>query len=416
MSAPFASPSRPLRPVMPDPERAATPSNGPTLALLGAGALGGELAGAARRAGARVVALEGAEGAPSVEVADAAEIVDLADVRKLGDALGRHAPTLLLPASGAVAPDLLRTLEEGGVPSVPSADAIALTADREVIRRLADQDLGLRAPRYVVAGSEAEARAACEELGYPCVVKRVTGPSGRGQSVVTGPARVELAWEYALTGPRDRPGQVIVEELIEFDQEITMLAVRAADGTLQLADPIGARNERGSFRESWCPAEVEPTALAEAQDMTRRIADRLEEAAPRRTGLVAVQFFVTGGEVVFSEVSLGPHETAVVTLVGQELSQFDLHVRSALGRESNGPRLVGPAAAAAILARDEGRVTGYEGLDRAYRLEGVRILTFGRPRVRPTARVGMALASADTVDEARARALEAAGRIDVVMS
>lgn len=393
----------------PNPD--ATPVHLPaTLLLLGSGELGKEVAIAAQRLGLRVVACDHYAGAPAMQVADAAEVFSMLDGDALEEVIRRHAPDFVVPEVEAIRTERLRALEAEGFRIIPTAEATWMTMDREAIRQIAAEELGLRTARFAFAETEEELLAACDALGYPCVVKPVMSSSGKGQSVVTGPTRVETAWRAAQEGGRGDQHRVIVEEFIHFHTEITLLTIRERGGTTRFVEPIAHRQERGDYQESWMPAGLAPEMVIEAERMARVVTERLGG-----TGLFGVEFFITEDEVIFSELSPRPHDTGMVTMISQDLSQFDLHVRAMLGLPIPILSYAGPSASAVILADREGPVTGYGGVDRALEVETSQIRLFGKPRAWPFRRMGVVLARGETVAEARARALEAASRVEVTV-
>jgi phosphoribosylglycinamide formyltransferase 2 len=380
-----------------------------SILLLGSGELGKELAISAQRMGIRVVAVDRYSGAPAMQVAHASEVVSMLDGAALEGVIRTHRPDLVVPEVEAIRTEKLLELEAEGFRVIPTAEAARLTMNREAIRTVAAQELGIRTPAYAFADSEAELQAACDALGYPCVVKPAMSSSGKGQSVVPGPSRVEYAWAYAQEGGRGDESRVIVEEFVDFHTEITLLTVREWDGRTTFVAPIGHRQERGDYQESWMPVELPPAHLAEAQEMARKVTERLGGA-----GLFGVEFFITEGSVIFSELSPRPHDTGMVTLVSQDLSEFDLHLRAITGLPIPTIRYFGPAASAVILADRDGEVAGYAGMERALQVETAQLRLFGKPTAHPFRRMGVALASGSTVVEARARALEAASRVEVL--
>ncbi|TVP77674.1 MAG: formate-dependent phosphoribosylglycinamide formyltransferase [Gemmatimonadales bacterium] len=380
----------------------------PVLLLLGAGELGKEVAISAQRLGVRVIAADRYADAPAMQVAHEAEVLSMLDGDALEALVRRHRPDAIVPEVEAIRTDRLVRLETDGFRVVPTSEAVVLTMDREGIRRLAAEELGIVTAGFAFAGSAASLRKACDRIGYPCVVKPVMSSSGKGQSVVGGPARVEQAWHWAVEEGRGDEPRVIVEEFVDFDEEITLLTLQLADGSIRFVDPVGHRQEAGDYRESWMPADISPTALESAQAMACKVVERLGGA-----GIWGVEFFVRGDEVVFSELSPRPHDTGMVTMAGLDLSQFDLHVRAILGLPVPELSPRGPAASAVILADASGVVEGWSGVDRALLVEGTDLRLFGKPEAWPGRRMGVALARADTVEEARARALEAASRVSV---
>lgn len=379
-----------------------------TILLLGAGELGKELAIAAQRLGIRVVAVDRYGDAPAMQVAHAREVVPMMAEGEVERVIRSHRPRFVLPETEAIRTEGLPELEEEGFRIIPSARAVALAGEREGLRRLAAEELGLPTPAFRFAETEEELLRACDELGYPCVVKPIRGYSGRGHSIVSGAARVPRAWAFASGDGASESTRVIVEEFIEFEYEVTLLVVREWDGTTRFVEPIGHRQEQGSYRESWMPVDLPDGRLEKARRMAATITERLGGA-----GVYGVEFFMTPDSVVFSELSPGPHDTGLVTLVSQDISQFGLHLRAALGLPIPSLMYSGPAASAVILARGEGRVAGYDGVDRALRVETAQLRLFGKPTAFPNRRMGVALATGSTVEEARARALEAAARVEV---
>lgn len=376
--------------------------------LLGAGELGKELAIAAKRLGLRVVAVDRYDDAPAMQVADAAEVISLDDPTSLEGAVRTHRPDLIVPELESVMGEKLAALEAEGFPTVPSARAVQLTADREAARRLAAEELGLRTPTYAFAESEDELRDACDHVGYPCMSKPVVGSMGRGQSLITGPAKVERAWEYAQVGtPGDRV-RLLVEEHVDFETEVVLLAIRQTDGGVFFLTPVSHRNEGGILRESWTPAGLTPEQRSECHQAARRLLEHLGGS-----GLYALEFFLTSSGVVFSEIVPRPHASGAVTLVSQDLPQSELHLRAFLGLPVPAVRYHGPAASAVILAPEGGRVVRYDGLERALEVPTGQIRIFGKPEAYRGRRLGVALATGADAAEARSRALEAAARVDV---
>ncbi len=390
------------------------PSNPPsdpadrTLLLLGAGELGREMALAARGLGIRVTAVDRYEGAPAMQVAQAAHVLSSLRGPELEDLIHSLAPDFIIPEMDAVDTELLERLEGKGFAVVPTAEAARLTATRETIRRLVADDLGIRTPRYALADSPEQLREACDDLGFPCVVKSLRSWSGAGQSVVQGLARVDQAWAFAQEDSAPGDERVLVEEFIDFHTEITLLTIQEGNGAVHFLEPIGHRQERGAYRESWTPQTLGDEHLREARQVAQRVTTRLGGA-----GVFGVEFFVSDDELVFSEVSARPHDTGLVTLISHQTSQFELHIQALLGHPLPALQCTGPSASAVILAQDEGPVEGYDGVERAETIESVQVRLFGQPTARPFQRMGVTLATGDSVEEARARALEAAARIEV---
>lgn len=380
--------------------------------LLGSGELGREFVISAKRLGAYVVACDSYAGAPAMQMADRCEVFSMLDGAALRAAVEKHRPDHIVPEIEAIRTEELALLEAEGWRIVPSARATQMTMNRDSIRALAAEDLGLRTSLYGFAESLAEVRAAAVRTGLPCVVKPVMSSSGKGQSTVRDEAGLEAAWTYAVANMRgDRP-RVIVEAFVAFDYEITLLTVRCADG-IRFCPPIGHRQEHGDYRESWQPMAMSARALAEAQAMARRVVDNLGGH-----GLYGVEFFVAGDEAIFSELSPRPHDTGMVTSISQELSEFDLHARALLGLPIPEIGLRGPSASAVILADRDSSDFAYEGVAEALALGGgdSDIRLFGKPATRPNRRMGVALAKAGSVEQARALAAQAAGRVRIVYS
>ena len=384
-----------------------------TLMLLGSGELGKEVAIAAQRLGCRVIAVDRYPGAPAMQVADAAEVVAMTDPDALKAVVRRHQPDLVIPEIEALAVDALAELEAEGITVIPTARATAVTMNRDRIRDLAASELGLRTARFAYATSAAELAAAAAPLGWPVVVKPVMSSSGKGQSVVQGPQGIEAAWEAALAGARGEGARVIVEEFLHFELEITLLTVKQWNGPTLFCPPIGHIQERGDYQCSWQPAELPAAALEVAQAMARTVTDNLGGA-----GLFGVEFFLCRRpgcdlEVIFSELSPRPHDTGLVTLMGQNLSEFELHLRAVLGLPIPAITSLGAAASRVILASEASEDLRYGGLSEALTAPDTQVLLFGKPDARPNRRLGVALARAGSTDEARQRADAAAACVRV---
>lgn len=379
-----------------------------SILLLGAGELGREIAIAARHIGIRVVAVDRVANAPAMHVADAHEVVSAFEGAALEGVVRTHRPDLILPIADAVRAPKLAVLEAAGYRVAPGSAATALSTDGEALRRVAAEELGLPTPTYRFADSDEGLRAACDAVGYPCAVVPVTSPSGRGRSIVSGPARVDQAWEYAKGGDRGERPRVMVEAAGEDLEEITVVVVRGTDGSSRVLDPIGHRDRGGKVQESWMPAAVREPLLADARRMAVAMAERLGGA-----GVFAAELLMSADKVLFSTIAPRPRGTGLVTLVAQDLSQFELHLRSVCGLPVPHLTRHGPSAAAVILADREGAVEGYEGLQRALQVETVQVRLFGKATARWGRRMGVSLARGATLEEARSRALEAASRVQV---
>jgi len=390
-----------------------------TILLLGSGELGREFVIAAKRLGARVIACDSYDNAPAMQVADAREVFSMLDGEALRAAVIKHQPDLIVPEIEAIRTEVLGELEQEGFTVVPSARAAQLTMNRDAIRDLAAGALGLTTSAYGYAESFAEAEAAATRIGYPLVMKPVMSSSGKGQSKVDGAAALEAAWDYAVANMRGDRARVICEQFIAFDYEITLLTIRDKSG-IHFCPPIGHRQERGDYRESWQPAAMGPEALAMAQDMAAKVVTALQGEG-RGWGLYGVEFFVAKRsdgteEVIFSELSPRPHDTGMVTLVSQELSEFDLHARAILGLPVPDAIAARPAASAVILADRDCTDFSYSGLADALALDpgAVDVRLFGKPVTRPYRRMGVALARAATADEAVALAKAAADCVRII--
>jgi phosphoribosylglycinamide formyltransferase 2 len=378
--------------------------------LLGSGELGHEFAISAKRLGAQVIACDSYAGAPAMQVADGFEIFSMLDADLLAKAIEKHQPDYVVPEIEAIRTEVLADFEARGQTIVPSARATIMTMNRDRIREVAAVELGLRTSRYRYAETLEEVIAGAEHTGLPCVIKPVMSSSGKGQSTVRTAEELEAAWNYAVANMRGDRGRVIVEEFIAFDYEITLLTVRSREG-VSFCPPIGHRQERGDYQESWQPAPMSNPALAAAQDMARKVVDNLGGY-----GLFGVEFFVKGEDVIFSELSPRPHDTGMVTLISQNLSEFDLHARAILGLPVPAVKLHGPSASAVILADRAAEDFHFEGMADALATPGgeVDLRLFGKPTTRPYRRMGATLALAETTDAARAVAAQAAGKVRII--
>ncbi|WP_304307559.1 formate-dependent phosphoribosylglycinamide formyltransferase [Pseudacidovorax intermedius] len=383
--------------------------------LLGSGELGKEVLIALQRLGVETIAVDRYENAPGQQVAHRARTITMSDPDQLEALLSAERPHLVVPEIEAIATAKLEELEEAGlVRVIPTARAARLTMDREGIRRLAAETLGLPTSPYKFCDSLAELQAAIDGkdgkgIGYPCIVKPVMSSSGKGQSKIDGPADVQKAWDYAMAGGRVSKGRVIVEGFIDFDYEITLLTVRAlgADGQLQtqFCAPIGHLQVSGDYVESWQPHPMHPEALRKAQDIAGRVTADLGGQ-----GLFGVELFVKGEEVWFSEVSPRPHDTGLVTLATQWQSEFELHARAILGLPVD-TTLKSPGASAVIYGGVDATGIVFDGVAEALAVPGTDLRLFGKPESFAKRRMGVALAHAEDVDTARARAKEAAGKV-----
>ncbi len=372
------------------------------LMLLGSGELGKEVAIEAQRLGIEVIAVDRYAHAPAMQVAHRSHVIRMLDAEALREIVLHERPHFIVPEIEAIATNELLRLEAEGFHVVPTALAAKLTMDREGIRRLAAEQLGLPTSPYRFASTLDEYLAAIDEIGLPCVVKPVMSSSGKGQSIVKDKAGVETAWRYAQEGGRAGAGRVIVEGFIAFDYEITLLTVRHAGGT-SFCDPIGHLQISGDYRESWQPHPMSATALERSRDIALRITSKLGGR-----GLFGVELFVRGDDVWFSEVSPRPHDTGMVTLISQDLSEFALHLRAILGFPIPHIRSLGPSASTAILIEGDTAELQFSNLQSALVEPDTTLRLFGKPEVRGQRRMGVALARADNIDEARRRSRQVA--------
>lgn len=389
-----------------------------TLMLLGSGELGKEVAIAAKRLGCRVIAVDSYGGAPAMQVADEAAVVAMGNPNALKAVVRAHKPDVVVPEIEALAVDALSELEAEGITVIPTARATAVTMNRNRIRNLAADQLGLRTARFAYAKSSAELAAAAQDLGWPVVVKPVMSSSGKGQSVVDKPEAITAAWEYAMAGARGESNLVIVEEYLHFELEITLLTVKQWNGPTLFCPPIGHIQERGDYQCSWQPAEIPVESLHKAKEMALAITNNLGGA-----GLFGVEFFLCRTddnsatakqfEVVFSELSPRPHDTGLVTLIGQNLSQFELHLRAIFGLPIPAINSLGAAASRVILADCLGAPVSYSGIGAALAEIDNEILIFGKEEARPQRRMGVALARGSNETEARRKADAAAAQVKV---
>jgi phosphoribosylglycinamide formyltransferase 2 len=382
--------------------------------LLGSGELGKEVIIALQRLGVEVIAVDRYPNAPGHQVAHRAHVINMADAQALRALVDKERPHIIVPEIEAIATDeLVRIESEGLAEVIPTARAAQLTMNREGIRRLAAEELQLPTSRYAFAESLNQLKQAIDGgIGYPCIVKPVMSSSGKGQSTINAPEDVEKAWDYALSGGRVQRARVIVEEMIRFDYEITQLTVRAvgASGAIEtfFCEPIGHVQVKGDYVESWQPQAMTATAIGKARDIAQRVTDNLGGR-----GIFGVELFVQGDQVWFSEVSPRPHDTGMVTMVSQAQNEFELHARAVLGLPVS-VELRAPGASAVVYGGMDAKGIAYEGIAEALRVPQSELRLFGKPEAFTRRRMGVALASADTIDRARERAKLAAGRVKPV--
>jgi phosphoribosylglycinamide formyltransferase 2 len=375
--------------------------------LLGSGELGKEVAIEAMRLGAEVVAVDRYENAPAMQIAHRSYAINMLDGKALRDVVEKEQPDLIVPEIEAIATDTLLELEKEGVTVVPTAKATWLTMNREGTRRLAAEDLGVPTSPYRFADTEEEYRAAVAEVGMPCVVKPVMSSSGKGQSTVKKEADIESAWIYSQEGGRTGGGRIIIEGFVKFDYEITLLTVRHAGGT-SFCDPIGHYQEDGDYRLSWQPQPMSAIALERAREIARIVTDALGGF-----GIFGVELFIKGDDVIFSEVSPRPHDTGLVTVISQNLSEFALHARAILGLPIPEITQRGAAASSVVLVEGNGTGATFSGLDKALSEPETQLLIFGKAEVQGRRRLGVALALDEDIEKAKAKAKRASSAVTV---
>jgi phosphoribosylglycinamide formyltransferase 2 len=375
--------------------------------LLGSGELGKEVAIEFQRYGVEVIAVDSYKNAPAMQVADRFYVASMLDGKTLADIIRSERPDYIIPEVEAIATDTLLELEKEGFNVIPTAKATRLTMNREGIRALAAEELGLSTSPYKFAGSKDEFTAAVSEIGFPCVVKPIMSSSGKGQSVVKSAADIDYAWTYAIEGARGNSNRVIVEGFIDFDFEITLLTISHAAG-VSFCEPIGHRQEGGDYQESWQPQAMSEKALNEAKKIAKAVVSALGGY-----GLFGVEFFIKNNEVYFSELSPRPHDTGMVTMISQDLSEFALHVRAILGLPIPNIVFHGPAASSVIMVKGNSNKVSFLNLEEALAEPNTQLRLFGKPEVKGERRMGVCLARASSVDEARAIANKASAAVVV---
>ena len=376
--------------------------------LCGSGELGKEVVIELQRYGVEVIALDAYANAPAMQVADRSHVVSMLDGDSLREIILQEKPDLVVPEVEAIATDVLAELEaEGKVTIIPTARATQLTMNREGIRRLAAEELGLKTSPYQFAETEEEFKNAVSEIGIPCVVKPIMSSSGKGQSTIKKEEDIMPAWEYAQAGGRAGRGKVIVEGFVEFDYEITQLTVRHVNGT-SFCEPIGHVQVDGDYRQSWQPQPMSEKARAEARKYAETITSALGGY-----GIFGVELFIRGDEVLFSEVSPRPHDTGMVTMISQDLSQFALHARAILGLPIPSIRQFGPSASSVILVEGDSKDVTFGNLNQALSEEDVQVRLFGKPEVKGQRRMGVALARGDSIEQAKEKAIKASSSVSI---
>ncbi|WP_368004659.1 formate-dependent phosphoribosylglycinamide formyltransferase [Laspinema palackyanum] len=379
------------------------------LMLLGSGELGKEFTIAAQRLGNTVIAVDRYANAPAMQVADYSEVISMLNPDDLERIVNHYQPNFIIPEIEAIRTEKLLEFEKDrGIVVIPTAKATNYTMNRDRIRELAHRELGIRTAKYAYATTLEELIAASEQIGFPNVVKPVMSSSGKGQSTVRDRSEVEASWNYAIAGSRGDTQKLIVEEFIEFELEITLLTIRQWDRPTLFCPAIGHRQERGDYQESWQPADISPERIQEAEAIAQKVTDALGGA-----GIFGVEFFITQNETIFSELSPRPHDTGMVTLISQNLNEFELHLRAILGLPIPKIDQLGPSASAVILAQEHSDSISYQGVADALIEPDVDLRLFGKPDSRPYRRMGVALAKGQTIAEARAKATRAANTVKI---
>jgi phosphoribosylglycinamide formyltransferase 2 len=380
--------------------------------LLGSGELGRELVIALQRLGQYVIAVDSYDNAPAMQMAQAREVINMLDGKALDDIVAKHQPHLIVPEIEAIRTERFYDYEKQGITVVPSAKAANFTMNRKAIRDLAARDLGLKTARYRYADNIDDFRKAVTDVGIPCVIKPLMSSSGKGQSTVKSKDDIDKAWQYALDGSRGDYQEVIIEEFIRFDSEITLLTVTQRTGPTLFCPPIGHRQERGDYQESWQPCRIGEGQLAKAREMADKVTKALGGA-----GIWGIEFFLSGDEVYFSELSPRPHDTGMVTLAGtQNLNEFELHARAILGLPIPGITLERCGASAVILAKADGVNPSYEGIESLLSEPRSDLRIFNKPSTRPYRRMGVALAYDQTgtdIEKVTKRAIDLASKVSI---
>ena len=382
-------------------------NNSTKVLLCGSGELGKEVAIELQRYGCEVIAIDRYDNAPAMQVAHRSYSIDMLDEKALRSIIEKENPNLIVPEVEAIATNVLVDLENEGFNIIPTARATSLTMNREGIRKLAAEELGLQTSPYRFASNKSEFDQAIQEVGIPCVVKPIMSSSGKGQSTITAEDQIEDSWQYAQEGGRAGAGKVIVEGFVEFDYEITLLTVRHKNGT-SFCEPIGHVQSDGDYRQSWQPQPMTDDALSSAQKVAESITSALGGY-----GIFGVELFVKGDEVIFSEVSPRPHDTGLVTLISQDISQFALHARAILGLPIPNIMQHGPSASSVILGEGSSEEILFDGIDKALSETDTQIRLFGKPSISGRRRLGVTVARGQSIDEAKEKAIRASESVDI---
>ena len=382
-------------------------NNSTKVLLCGSGELGKEVAIELQRYGCEVIAIDRYDNAPAMQVAHRSYSIDMLDEKALRSIIEKEKPNLIVPEVEAIATNVLVDLENEGFNIIPTARATSLTMNREGIRKLAAEELGLQTSPYRFASNKSEFDQAIQEVGIPCVVKPIMSSSGKGQSTITAEDQIEDSWQYAQEGGRAGAGKVIVEGFVEFDYEITLLTVRHKNGT-SFCEPIGHVQSDGDYRQSWQPQPMTDDALSSAQKVAESITSALGG-----NGIFGVELFIKGNEVIFSEVSPRPHDTGLVTLISQDISQFALHARAILGLPIPNIMQHGPCASSVILGDGQSEEISFNGVDKALNEPDTQIRLFGKPSISGRRRLGVTVARGQSIDEAKEKAIRASESVDI---
>lgn len=377
--------------------------------MLGSGELGKEVVIEFQRYGVEVIAVDRYDHAPAMQVAHRSYTISMLDGVALRQVIEKERPDYIVPEVEAIATETLVDLEQEGFRVIPTAQAARLTMNREGIRLLAADKLNLKTSSFCFADTRVDFENSVRRIGFPCVVKPIMSSSGKGQSVVKSAADIEVAWEYSQQGGRTRGGKVIIEGFVDFDYEITLLTIRHRQG-VSFCDPIGHRQEHGDYQESWQPHLMSEKALTESKRMAALVVNELGGY-----GIFGVEFFIKGDTVYFSELSPRPHDTGMVTMISQDLSEFALHVRAILGLPIPSIRQLGPSASSVILVKGKSKNITFSGIEQALTQPDTQVRLFGKPEVNGERRMGVCLAKGNSIEEARAKANAAAARISYTL-
>ena len=378
--------------------------------LLGSGELGKEVAIAAKRLACKVIACDRYKDAPAMQVSDCAEVFNMNDAEVLKQIIRKYKPDIVIPEIEALAVDALQEIENEGINVIPNSRATKITMNRDKIRDLASNILGIKTARYFYASNIKELKEVSYKIGFPLVIKPIMSSSGKGQSLVKEKKQLEEAWNAAIKGARGYSKKVIVEEFLKFDVEITLLTIRQKNGATIFCSPIGHKQKNGDYQCSWQPANLSQTQINKAQSIAKLVTDNLGGI-----GLFGVEFFICGEEVVFSELSPRPHDTGLVTVMSQSINEFELHLRAILGLPI--PKIIEKIGASRVILSDK-KLTSieYQGLEKALLVEDTNILLFGKPNAREGRRMGVAVATGDTIEIAQEKADRAANLIKIIPS